>query len=730
MIANKVSENPKVHCQTSSQEDVDQTTLICVEPPAPKKYALIVKDRIGTRIYPLTADKITIGRQPNNDIVLTSPGISRKHATIHMRQNTPWIVDGDTNGRASVNGLLINATPRRSGKLSDGDVITFCKEVCALLVCLKDSEMTDSCQTLKQVIDFCNANSHTLISSRQQPEKRPSPKSRLWIDHSGTILAFKESTDTQNLMLYRLFKRYIGKHISLIFFPDDAHKINEMIDRVCCLKKPGSLICELNLDCNHSFYEVTIFPGKEDQLIIKLKPVAEQSSLEKKLLHDVRHDALTQLPNRTLFKNTLSRLFQRRLRNESKSNFAVLFIDLDKFKLVNDSFGHLVGDQFLVQISQRLRSSVRPNDLISRFGGDEFAVLLERITDLDEAHNIARRIQVEISRPLYLNGHELFPSASIGIATSELGYYSVEEILRDADTAMYQAKFSGRSRCVVFNNQMHNKAKDNLKLDGDLRRAIQNQEFRLMYQPIVDLKQQRLIGFEALIRWVHPERGLLSPLEFIPLAEENGLISEIGSWALKAVSQQIYDWNQAFQIDDRFSINVNLSSKQMADPMLVKNIQKMLGDYKFHPQQIKLEITESIVMENSQSAVNIFNQLRQLGIQICIDDFGTGYSSLSYLHRFPIDALKIDQSFVASIDKLDGTTGISIIQSIIGLAHNLGVKVVAEGIETARHLMFLQALQCDYGQGYLFSKPLHVEQATTILKGSSQQQWHFGKKYR
>jgi diguanylate cyclase (GGDEF)-like protein len=728
MIANKISNQQQGHCQASSKESADQSTLIYTPPPKTKKYALIIKDHAGVRAYPLNADRTTIGRQPNNDIVLSSRGISRSHATIHIRQNIPWIVDGDINGRASVNGLTINNSPRRSSKLQDGDIVTFCKEVRALLVSVSDLEETDSYKTLEKLVNFCNTPSTLSNTFRQQAGRKSSPSSKLWIDYSGTILAFKESTDAQNLSLYRLFKRYIGKHISLIFFPDDAHKVAELIDRARCLNRPETLICELNLDYKHSFYEVGIFPGKDKQLIINLKHVTEQSSLEKKLLHDVRHDALTQLPNRILFKHTLSRLFQRRESQGSKSNFAVLFIDLDKFKLVNDSFGHLIGDQFLVRISQRLRGSVRPKDLISRLGGDEFAVLLEEIQDLEEALNIARRIQSEISRPLHLNGHELFPSASIGIATSELGYYSVEEILRDADTAMYQAKFSGRSRCVVFNNQMHSKAKDNLKLDGDLRRAVQNQEFRLMYQPIVDLKRQTLIGFEALIRWVHPERGLLSPLEFIPVAEENGLISEIGCWALQAVGKQIYEWNQAFQIDDRFSVNVNLSSKQMADPLLVQNIQKILSEYKFNPRQIKLEITESIVMENSQSAVSIFNQLRQLGIQICIDDFGTGYSSLSYLHRFPIDALKIDQSFVASIDKLDGTTGISIIQCIIGLAHNLGVKVVAEGIETARHLMFLQALQCDYGQGYLFSKPLYVEQATAVLKGSSQQQWHFGKK--
>ena len=715
----------------SVEDSTIQSILACAYTFCGKKYALIVKTNVDIKVYPLNKQKVTIGRNYDNDIVLSSQGVSRHHAVVHISQSNCWIADGDTEGRSSTNGLLINNLAQKSNHLKDGDVITFCKGTHAFFISLgvADGSKALNFNTLQKLVRFCaqSSDSLELLSAKRSDKK--SPRLTLWIDESGNILSVRESLKDQDLDLYLLFKRHMGESINSIFLPGDAHKIIESIKVPHQLKRSQTYICELNLEREDSFYEVEIAADKKYGFAANFRHISEQNSLEKKLLHDVHHDALTQLPNRVLFKNRVSWAIQRQDNQTNHNQFAVLFIDLDRFKLVNDSFGHLIGDQFLIEISQRLKSCVHPNDLIARLGGDEFSILIEKISNLEDAIGVAKRIQSEISKPLSLNSHELFPSASIGITTSEIGYQTVEEILRDADTAMYQAKFSGKSQFAIFDHQMHKKAKDSLKLDSDLRRAIHNQEFKLMYQPIVDLKHQTLIGFEALIRWEHPERGLLSPSEFIPQTEENGLISEIGAWILQAACSQIHAWNRDFNIDNSFSININLSSKQMADLTLAQNIQKMLSRYKLRSQQIKLEITESIVMENSKSAIEIFKQLRKLGVQICIDDFGTGYSSLSYLHRFPIDALKIDRSFVASIDKSEETTGFSIIQSIIGLAHNLGVKVVAEGIETARHLIFLQASRCDYGQGYLFAEPLEAKQATTMLEDPSQCQWHYGKQY-
>ncbi|WOD40280.1 EAL domain-containing protein [Nodosilinea sp. E11] len=690
--------------------------------------ALIVKQATGVKTYPIAGERSCLGRHASNDIIIYARGVSRHHAVLYRLGANYYITDGDGKSRKSINGLYVNRQACSHQRLQSGDVITFCQGVYAFFVVLPTASAAAWSFTLvEKLVNFCDTSAYleTLLEKNRDP--RPYNSVTLCLSETGQIQAMKEVVELQNQSLYPLLKGFIHQSLTAIVLPDDMPKVTEAIYQVLRSQQPHTLISELNLEKEGIFCEIEIFLSAQGGLIARIEPIVRQSSLEAKLLHEVRHDALTQLPNRTLFKNRVSRLIQQFSNQNYAAKYAVLFVDLDRFKLVNDSFGHLIGDRFLVQIAQRLQVSVRPHDLIARLGGDEFAILLEEINHLDEAIEVAKRLQAEIEKPLVLNGYELFPSASIGVATSDLGYQSVDEILRDADTAMYQAKLSGRAQFAVFNDHMRNQAKDNLKLNGDLKRAIQKQEFRLMYQPIVNLKRQKLVGFEALIRWLHPDRGLLGPHDFIPQSEENGLITEIGYWALQSACQQLATWNHHFKLEPGFAININISAKQLADPSLVDNIEVLLMRYGLNPCQIKLEITESIVMENSESAIAIFNQLRTLGVQVCIDDFGTGYSSLSYLNRFPIDALKIDRSFVTGMGSANETTGLSIVQSIIGLAHNLGVKVVAEGIETGQHLLLLQASRCDFGQGYLFAKPLAIDCATAMLNDQDLCQWHYGR---
>jgi diguanylate cyclase (GGDEF)-like protein/PAS domain S-box-containing protein len=430
-------------------------------------------------------------------------------------------------------------------------------------------------------------------------------------------------------------------------------------------------------------------------------------------------DALTGLPNRILFLDRLERAIDRR-RRHPESLYAVLFLDLDRFKVVNDSLGHMIGDLLLVAIARRLQQSLRSADrrgqpandhTIARLGGDEFTVLLEDISQMGDAMRVANRLQKTLAQPFTLDGHEVFTSASIGIAVGTREYENAQAVLRDADTALYRAKASGKARFEVFDSAMRDEAVARMRLDTDLRRATEREDFQLYYQPIVSLQQGEIRGFEALIRWPHGDRGLVQPSDFIPVAEETGLILPIGWWALREACQQVAVWQKAFPVDPPLTMAVNLSGKQFLQMDLVRHITHIVADTGIPPSSLKLEITESTIIEDTEAVIELLLQLKALGITIAIDDFGTGYSSLSYLHRLPIDALKIDRSFVNAMT----TEGSEIVRAIVGLAHNLGLDVIAEGVESAAQLQQLRALGCEYGQGYLFSRPVDGSRAQTLL---------------
>jgi diguanylate cyclase (GGDEF)-like protein len=418
-----------------------------------------------------------------------------------------------------------------------------------------------------------------------------------------------------------------------------------------------------------------------------------------------------------LFQNRLNHAIELTKR-QPQYLFAVLFLDLDRFKVINDSLGHLAGDQLLIGIAERVQSCVRDGDTVARLGGDEFAILLEPIKVLDDAIAIADRIQTQLSLPFNLVGQEVFASTSTGITLSTKGYTSLEDILRDADKAMYQAKSHGRARYEVF-DQAEPPVNDRLQLENELRRAIERNELHLYYQPIMSLKTQSLCGFEALVRWQHPERGLILPAEFIPLAEETNLIIPLGYAAIRQACLQMEAWHTHLPTDYPLTINVNLSGHQLKQADFAQQVSQILTETQIHPQWLKLEITESVFIENAEILTETFSQLQQIGVKFAIDDFGTGYSSLSSLHRLPVDSLKIDRAFVDGIE--NDSNKVELVRTVLTLAQNLELSAIAEGIETPQQLELLQSLDCEYGQGNLFSKPLPIEHATLKLHESIRQ---------
>lgn len=468
-----------------------------------------------------------------------------------------------------------------------------------------------------------------------------------------------------------------------------------------------------------------------------LKDITELKRAQEKLVHDAFHDSLTNLPNRALFLDRLERTVARANRHKDYK-FAVLFIDIDRFKIVNDSLGHHAGDELIIQFSKRILHSLRLEDVISRpatpdslvnewttkddtlarLGGDEFTVLLDDLRSPTDSIRVASRIQQSFAEPFLIAGQEVFTTASIGIAASSQSYASAADVLRDADIAMYRAKAQGKAQCEVFDQATHDQAVGRLKLETDLRRALEREEFRVYYQPIVSLASGKIAGFEALVRWDRPGVGIVAPAKFIGVAEEMGLIVFIGNWVLRKACEQAHRWHLANPGERLLTMSVNVSGRQFKHPDIVEQVEKILQETQVDPTAIKLEITETITMDNAERTIRVVKGMKRLGVRVSIDDFGTGYSSLSYLRRFPMDTLKIDRSFVQNL--ASNPENLEIVRTIIGLARNLGMEVVAEGAETADEIEQLKALECDFGQGYFFSKPVDSEQADNLLRKTAQ----------
>ncbi len=437
-------------------------------------------------------------------------------------------------------------------------------------------------------------------------------------------------------------------------------------------------------------------------IVFNSRDVTDRRRAEEQLLHDAFHDELTGLPNRALFMDRLRRAMERG-RRDPRSTTAVLFLDVDRFKIVNDSLGHPAGDELLVRLADALSSAVRPKDLIARVGGDEFTILLEGDHDAADAVRVAERVHERLTAPIDLSGHEVFITASIGIAIATADHREPAELLRDADTAMYRAKASGRACHVVFNRRMHRSVMARLQLETDLRRAIERGELRVLFQPFVDLGSREVVGFEALARWLHPQRGLLAPDDFLSVAEETGLIVPMGRFILAEACRQVRELAR-LSGGRPLSISVNLSNRQFFQTDLFELVSGALADSGLDPAFLGLEITEGVIIRHAQLAATRFKRLKEMGVKLYLDDFGKGYSSLNYLHRFPIDVLKIDRSFVHRME--EAASNVAIVEAIVHLAHQLRMEVVAEGVQTTGQLAKLAAIGCEYGQGHLFSPPV------------------------
>ena len=521
---------------------------------------------------------------------------------------------------------------------------------------------------------------------------------------------------TTNKAVEELFGYYdnslIGQHITPLIPTEHPARARKHY-QLACKGVPQDLEVSFIHHKGHTVHvHVTLIPNIINQQIVSVygiaKDITVNKTLKQQLQHQAYYDALTGLPNRTLFMNRLREALERKPTRNTPA--AVLFLDLDNFKIVNDSLGHKQGDELLMIIARRLLGCLRPQDTAARLGGDEFTILLDGISNNKEAINVAERILDAIKQPVNLNDHQFVLGASIGIAISNNN--TADELLRDADTAMYRAKNHGKAAYELFTPSMNALVRSRLELESDLRLALERSEFRLLYQPKIDISSGRFVGVEALLRWMHPVKGFVSPAEFIPVAEESNLIIPIGLWVLEEACAQMQHWREAFP-DLPLDLSVNLSVKQFENHFLVNDIRAVLNRSGLAANHLILEITESVVMQHQKAQADTLESLRNLGVKLAIDDFGTGYSSLAYLKHLPVNYLKMDRSFVSGLGQNHGDMAIA--QAIVVLAHTLGLEVVAEGIETRSQLECLTALACDQAQGYYFYRPLDASAITTLL---------------
>ncbi|MBD2528597.1 EAL domain-containing protein [Nostoc flagelliforme FACHB-838] len=503
--------------------------------------------------------------------------------------------------------------------------------------------------------------------------------------------------------------------VDYITKPFEFQEVLVRVQNQLALRSARLEILKLNVELEHRVKQRT---GELEKTLQKLQEeINSRQKLQSQLLNIALHDSLTGLPNRVLFIRRLENALNR-AKQEYSYQFAVLFLDCDRFKVINDSLGHPVGDELLIAIGRRLQACLIPIDTLARLGGDEFGILLENITDINIAIQVAERIIQQLSLTFKLSRYEVFMNASIGISWGNKDYDRPEYLLRDADTAMYRAKAQGRAKYHVFNPAMHQEAIQLLELENDLRRAVERREFLVYYQPIVSLTTGRISGFEALVRWQHPIRGMVFPIEFIPVAEETGLINAINTWVLQSACHQLSIWQHHPVTPEPLTISVNLSARLFLQPNFVEQIDRIIYENKIDPEYLELEITESVIMENTNAIKITLQQLKQRKIKLIMDDFGTGYSSLSYLHSFPLDALKIDKSFVNRMQ--DNKENMGLVPAMIGIANSMGMSAIAEGVETQEQLDQLRSLNCNFAQGYLFSRPIEQQLVLELLAASPQ----------
>ncbi len=544
-----------------------------------------------------------------------------------------------------------------------------------------------------------------------------SPQAILFINTDGKIVEINKSFE--DLFGYKVeeIKGQYNKHITV---PEDLISEDEVFHRNILARKIISKeTYRENKNGNLIPVSILGYPieinDQVEGLFIIYTDISQRKDFEAQLQHQAFHDSLTGIPNRILLLERLERALERSRRREEYT-FSVLMVDLDRFKAVNDSLGHLAGDQLLKKISSQIQDCIRATDTIARLGGDEFAILIEEFKDPKEVFQIAKRIQSVAEASYIIERNEVCISASIGIVLETKSYKTAENILRDADIAMYRAKESGKASFKVFNKKMHEVAVESLKIENELRRAIQKDELTLYYQPIMDIKGSTLLGFEALVRWIHPDKGVIVPDKFIPIAEETGLIIPLGHMVIKKACRQLKEWQKTYPKVEKLTMSVNISVKQFMQVDLTDYISKTLHENNLKPDCLKVEITESLLMKQTKSMIDKLNTMKDIGIEVVLDDFGTGYSSLSYIQQFPIDNIKIDRSFIKGLDSETEEDSREIVKTIINLSKSLGLGVVAEGVERESQLDLLQSLKCDSVQGFYFSKPVDKNAAAELIK--------------
>jgi len=522
-----------------------------------------------------------------------------------------------------------------------------------------------------------------------------------------------QSPSVERVFGYAAESTTSGMDLATVTIPEDAQRVRTFLSEAA-RRQPGSISLEWRLrhkdGTGRDVEGVAInLLGEPDigGVVLTIRDITERKALEEQLVHQAFHDALTGLANRALFQDRLTQALRNAARRGGHT--VVLYLDLDDFKRVNDSLGHAVGDQLLVSLGRRVRECIRPAGTVARFGGDEFAVLLEDVQDVDEAAAAANQLLDRLQEPFDIGGHRLFVKTSIGIVMTHEANAEARDLVRDADLALYAAKSNGKGRYAVFESGMQVRASESLEIESQMRHGLDADEFRVFYQPIVDLATGVITELEALVRWQHPTRGLLPPSVFIPVAEETGLIVRLGGWVLEQACHEAMKW-------DRVVVGVNLSPRQFQQSGLVFDVRRVLAASGLPPERLKLEITESLAMQDTDATIRTLGELHALGVEIAIDDFGTGYSSLSYLKQFPLDTLKIDRSFVDGLghDSQDA----AIVQSVVDLARSLGLSITAEGIETTTQYEQLRALGCDRGQGYLFARPMPADAVRAVLDHS------------
>ncbi|WP_225882668.1 EAL domain-containing protein [Thalassoporum mexicanum] len=698
---------------------------------------LVVEDVNGKRQIELDAKTYSIGRYPTNGIVLNSELVSRQHAIL-LRVPIPKtssylfrIIDGNLQGKRSTNGILINGDRRFSHILNHGDEVIFSSDTRAVYLQRvtqtqhsgePDQDIQDSKgrrihqsiaanQSLSHLVSNGNGmNGHGIAEDFSEygdelvsrlasiPELNPNPI--VEADPAGVITYLNPAAERVFPNIHELGT----KHPALQGLANVVEQLQNGHE--------DFLVREI-LVGSRIFEQFLHYIPSSDLIRSYVADITERKRSQEIIQYQASHDALTGLPNRNYFDDYLSRVILQAQQTDEK--LAVVFLDLDRFKLINDSLGHASGDRLLVEVCQRLRNYLRQGDIVSRWGGDEFTMLLRNVDSADRTLKICSRLLSAFEAPFYLNEHELHISTSMGISIFPYDGKDVETLVKNADQAMFRAKESGRNNYQLYTHAMNQSALHRLSLENRLCKAAENEELIIYYQPQVSLELGRVVGVEALLRWRHPEEGLLPPSKFIPLAEETGLIVPIGYWLLRKACSQNQEW---FKMGlPPLRLGINLSAHQFKQQGFINSLRDILAETELDPSSLDLELTESIVMEDVDENIDKMRQLRDMGINLSIDDFGTGYSSLSYLKCLPINVLKIHQSFVRDITT--NPNDFAIAMSIITLAHSLNLKVIAEGVETMEQMELLRSSGCDEMQGYLFNKPIPPEELEIVVNNNN-----------